>query len=224
MGLISGIIQLIVFNKLGPTGRQILMPTTGFLLGIFSNWIAILMCFKPCFPHHFSLFGCELFTIQGLFLKRQPQVCTLYSKMLCEHFLIFDKVVEYLQEQPELWEKLREAYVQFNTKIMRQTIGFRGWFAPLVLGRGQLEQFEKDLQEVLVNGLHQAKDVHDIASHYIGQITDIERKNKDALQRMPPDKFENLLHPIFKEDEWILILLGGVLGAIVGIAQIVLLS
>jgi uncharacterized membrane protein YheB (UPF0754 family) len=225
MGLISGIIQLIAFSNLGPTGRKILMPTTGFLLGIFSNWLAILMCFKPCFPRHIRLFGCDLFTVQGLFLKRQPQVCSLYSKMLCEHFLIFDKVVEYLQEQPVLWEKLVEAYVQFNTKIMRQTIGFRGWFAgSLVLGQGKLEQFEKDLQEVLVTGLQQAKDVHDIASHYIGQSTDIEAKNRDALQRMPPDKFENLLHPIFKEDEWILVLLGGVLGAIVGIAQIVILS
>merc|ERR1712060_264091 len=144
--------------------------------------------------------------------------------MLCEHFLIFDKIVEYLQEQPDLWEKLREAYVRFNTHIMRQTIGFSGWFAPLVLGRGQMAQFEKDLQENLVNGLQRAHDVHDIASAYIGEATDIERKNREALQRMPPDKFENLLHPIFKEDEWILILLGGILGAVVGVAQILLLS
>ena len=34
------------------------------------------------------------------------------------------------------------------------------------------------------------------------------------MQKMPPDEFENLLHPVFQEDEWILILLGGVLGAL----------
>ena len=32
-------------------------------------------------------------------------------------------------------------------------------------------------------------------------------------------EFEQLLHPAFQEDEWILILVGGVLGAMVGFGQ-----
>lgn len=36
---------------------------------------------------------------------------------------------------------------------------------------------------------------------------------------MSARQFERLLHPIFEEDEWILIVLGGVLGLIIGWGQ-----
>ena len=36
---------------------------------------------------------------------------------------------------------------------------------------------------------------------------------------MRSDEFEQLLHPVFLEDEWILISLGGVLGLVVGFVQ-----
>ena len=39
------------------------------------------------------------------------------------------------------------------------------------------------------------------------------------LKALPPKAFEELLHPVFQEDEAILIVVGGVLGALVGLAQ-----
>ena len=39
------------------------------------------------------------------------------------------------------------------------------------------------------------------------------------MTQMTSEEFEMLLHPAFQEDEWILILVGGVLGAIVGFGQ-----
>ena len=36
-------------------------------------------------------------------------------------------------------------------------------------------------------------------------------------------EFEGVLHPCFEEDEWILILVGGILGLFVGVAQLFLL-
>ena len=75
-----------------------------------------------------------------------------------------------------------------------------------------------------VQGLYKAHRLHALSSKYISKVTDIEARNRECLQRMPPDEFENLLHPVFQEDEWILVLLGGVLGAIVGLAQVYFLS
>ena len=40
-----------------------------------------------------------------------------------------------------------------------------------------------------------------VSSQYISQVTDIENRNRECLQRMPPNEFENLLHPVFQE--WI---------------------
>lgn len=39
------------------------------------------------------------------------------------------------------------------------------------------------------------------------------------MKQLSPKNFENLLHPVFQEDEIILIVVGGVLGAIAGVLQ-----
>jgi uncharacterized membrane protein YheB (UPF0754 family) len=54
---------------------------------------------------------------------------------------------------------------------------------------------------------------------YMDDVMDIENTIRDALQRMPPDEFINILRPVFKQDEFKLILVGGLLGAMAGAVQ-----
>lgn len=224
LGFICGLVQLIAFNHLDGTGRLILLPLTGFFLGIVTNWLAIIMCFKPCTPRHLRLFGCHIYTIQGLFLKRQADVAQVYSKMLCDHFFNFDKVMEYLQTQPKLWGRLKAAYMAHSTRILHATAGRMLVLAKVALGRDKFGQLEDDLNMAMVVNLSKAVPLHNFLSGYLAKACDIERTNTEAVRDMPPDKFEDLLHPVFQEDEWILVLLGGILGAIVGIAQVYFLS
>jgi len=225
MGFICGMVQLIAFNNLSGTTRVVFLPLTGFFLGIFSNWLAIQMVFKPVFPVPVWICGWHIYDIQGLFIKRQQEVCVLYSKMVVDNFLNFDKIVDYLMTQPKLWNRLKVAYLEHNTKVMKEAMGvIANWLAPWALGQQQFAGLEESMKTALVQGLYEAKDIHKIAGRYVGKVTGLERKNCAALQQMPPDKFENLLHPIFQEDEWILVLLGGVLGVMVGMGQIYFLS
>merc|ERR1712217_634889 len=131
MGFVCGCVQLIAFNNLNPMGRAIFLPVTGFVLGIASNWAAIMCVFKPCFPHPIKICGWHICDIQGLFLKRQPDVAVLYAKLLCEHFLSFTKVVNYLQTLEEVWPKLKEAYTQHNHRVLQETLGAFSTLAPL---------------------------------------------------------------------------------------------
>jgi uncharacterized membrane protein YheB (UPF0754 family) len=41
----------------------------------------------------------------------------------------------------------------------------------------------------------------------------------DRLAALPPDRFEGMLHPVFEEDEWMIMVLGAVLGVVVGTIQ-----
>ncbi|CAJ1339390.1 unnamed protein product [Effrenium voratum] len=225
LGFICGCVQLFAFNHLDAKGRMILLPGTGFFLGIFTNWLAIQMCFKPCFPRPVYVCGKYLGSIQGLFLKRQRDVATLYSKMLVDHFFDFDKVVAYLQTLP-VWEDLQDAYCQNTNKMMQKTMGqVMGFLARrIVIGPAKFKALEDDLVGASAERIAESDDLHEAASRYISVATDVFRSNASAMQKMPPDEFENLLHPVFQEDEWILILLGGVLGAVVGFAQVHFLS
>ena len=40
------------------------------------------------------------------------------------------------------------------------------------------------------------------------------------LRELPPNDFEGVLHPVFQEDEFKLILVGGVLGFVAGLLQV----
>eukprot|EP00928_Gymnodinium_smaydae_P004414 TRINITY_DN11503_c1_g6_i1.p1 TRINITY_DN11503_c1_g6~~TRINITY_DN11503_c1_g6_i1.p1 ORF type:complete len:509 (-),score=94.51 TRINITY_DN11503_c1_g6_i1:29-1555(-) len=220
LGFFCGCVQLLAYTHLGPLGRAIFLPATGFFLGIFTNWLAILVCFWPCFPHEVRLFGRRLFTIQGLFLKRQHEAAELYSRMLTENFFNFAYIIQYLQTKPKLWESLKTVYLEHNVQVFQQTLGAMKHVAPVAIGRQKFAALQQDVTMEIVNRVGGAKDMHSILEQYVEETTDVHRDNTRSMQAMSPDEFENLLHPIFKEDEWILILLGGVLGALVGLGQI----
>lgn len=225
LGFVCGCVQLVAWREMQGTARIVLLPLTGFFLGIVTNWLAIQMCFRPVMPVPLRICGWHICDLQGLFLKRQPEVCELYSKMLVDHFFNFSKVVEYLQTRHILWGRLTTAYHEHNSRVLRHTLGpVASTFAPLALGRGLYERLEHDIQMELVERIATAHQMHKDIERFIAVSADIFRTNRDAMTSMPPDKFENLLHPVFQEDEWILILLGGVLGAVVGVAQVHFLS
>ena len=58
-------------------------------------------------------------------------------------------------------------------------------------------------------------DVHE----YLMKRLDISQTLSSRLKKLSPTDFENLLHPVFQEDEIILIATGGVLGLVAGGAQ-----
>ncbi len=55
------------------------------------------------------------------------------------------------------------------------------------------------------------------------QAGHIQYMMRDRIARQSPGEFQELIRPIFREDEWILVAIGGALGALVGWGQLVLL-
>ena len=53
-----------------------------------------------------------------------------------------------------------------------------------------------------------------------GRRLAVERMLLERMEQMPPEQFQDLLRPCFKEDEWILILLGAALGFLAGLGQL----
>ena len=62
-----------------------------------------------------------------------------------------------------------------------------------------------------------------ISYDYQDEVLLIEDTVREAMRVLPPAEFEGVLHPVFEEDEIKLIFVGGVLGALVGLAQYTLI-
>ena len=47
----------------------------------------------------------------------------------------------------------------------------------------------------------------------------LEQVLRERIEQLPYEQFEELCHSVFKQDEWMLIAVGGLLGAAVGFGQ-----
>lgn len=218
LGFICGTIQLICFQYLDPVQQMIFLPLTGFILGNFSNWAALKACFWPINPHYVSILG-RMTKFQGLFLQRQHEVCVLYSDLLVQHFFNLHRTIDYLKTQDTVWPQL----IDLRRSQLAETVN-------LTIGAGfesvsrNFDPFIQSVVDVILEEVANDQELNEKAERYMVVASDIEDTNCERMKKMTPVQFENLLHPIFVEDEWILILLGGVLGAIVGIGQVIVLG
>jgi len=79
-----------------------------------------------------------------------------------------------------------------------------------------IEDAKKDMIDISLEILPQY--MTEIAD-YMDDAMNIREILGRRLARLEPEKFENIVHPIFKDDEWILLLVGAVLGIIIGLVQ-----
>jgi hypothetical protein len=54
---------------------------------------------------------------------------------------------------------------------------------------------------------------------YCDRALQIEQNLVRNLKALPPETHAEILHSVFKQDEWMLIVVGGALGAVVGALQ-----
>ena len=159
-------------------------------MGYITNWIALKWIFEPLIPTQ-----CGPFVLQGLFLRRQNAVSEEFSSYISSNILTSRRVWQSILSEPNLGE--------FN-KIIRRNIPF--------LSGVQLAAITNHLRSSLSNSQH--------ALHqYINQRLDLQRLLIERMKQLTPAEFEQVLHPIFQEDEVILIAAGGVLGFLAGALQ-----
>jgi uncharacterized membrane protein YheB (UPF0754 family) len=88
------------------------------------------------------------------------------------------------------------------------------------VGSARYRQLKEDIAE---RALAAAPHTMESAMAYAKEALGIERTVVEAMRALTPLEFESVLRPAFRQDEWKLILVGGILGAIVGELQVLLL-
>merc|ERR1719491_2685341 len=86
----------------------------------------------------------------------------------------------------------------------------------MMRGTSRYDRCKKSIGEYLIRSL---SDTMRHAEKYIHSAMDLENLLTTRIGAMSSLDFEQLLHPVFQEDEWKLVLLGGVLGVVVGMCQ-----
>lgn len=205
-GFLFGLVQMVVWY-LYP--EKWVMPFFGFLVGYATNWLAINMVFRPLDPVKWGPF-----TFHGLFLRRKKDVAEKFSRITTEEVLTLRNFMREIMNGPraDRTKAMIKRHMRplLESGVVRTAIqlafGAEG-YANLkhIMTEKAIAMSMEPLSDPRFN-LSRANRVHEIFTAKMQELTNRE--------------FQDLLRPAFEEDEWILIMLGAVLGLIAGWLQL----
>ena len=207
-GFIIGLVQMLcwlVFKQ------PWMLPAFGGFVGLFSDWLALQMLFRPLEPKR--ILG---FTLHGLFLKRQQEVAGDYAALISKQMLTPGLMMEELFTGPQ-----SDRVIQLVQKHVRRVIDEQtGIVRPLVIYAVGSEKYINMKAAVAERILSRLPETMKYMEGYAEDAMDVRNTLVTRMKQLTSVEFEGMLRPAFKEEEWILITVGAVLGFMVGEMQI----
>jgi uncharacterized membrane protein YheB (UPF0754 family) len=176
----------------------------GAIVGFATNWLALKWIFEPVEPTRFGPF-----VLQGQFLRRQKEVAETFSHFFATRILtsehMWHSILTNPNTRPAFCAMFAQHFEHFVSKVTRGLL------------QGTLDP--RTLQLLTTRALEQLPQHVSVLHSYIDKTLDLEQILKTRMNLMTSAQFERVLHPIFEEDEFTLILAGAVLGFAAGLIQ-----
>ncbi len=227
IGLFFGIIQM---------GIWLVVPwhwTIVFwagLWGLLTNWIAIWMVFNPVNPidfkapvlfkrlTHFPFMRPTLphigtYRLHGAFMRRQNEVADVFAQITTRELITVERIMQEMM-YGEGRERTRRIIRQHIAPVLERPV-VRTALA-VGLGKSEMTQLKNGIIDQCMNMTMEPMRDPEFNMSRAAKIFDLFRVR---IQALTPREFQNLLRPAFHEDEWMLIVLGGITGAIAGYLQ-----
>lgn len=191
----------------------ILIPVISAFIGWFTNWIAIKMLFHPKEPKR--ILGV---TFHGIFPKRQKVFAEKLGKMISAEFLSFEDIERKISS-PQNLQKLMPMIEGHVDKFLREKLGDEMPFLSLFIGDKTIRSLKKIFMlelEILFPQL-----MTSYAGHLQEEL-DLEKIVTEKVSAFSSDKLENILYQIMSKEFRFVEILGGVIGFIIGILQVLI--
>lgn len=206
-GFIIGVVQMLVF---GVTGWHLALPLFGLLTGGLTDYVALQMIFRPLerktvFP------GIKW---QGVFQAEREQVIHGYAALMAREIFTPKAIMESLLTGP-MSDKFFDIIQLEIGKTIDSQMGFAGRVISAVGGR-QYQDMKLQIAESIIEKLPETSAY---IEQYAAERLDLETVMIEKMMVLDSQSYENLLRPAFKDDEWIIVVLGAALGFICGEIQ-----
>ena len=206
-GFLFGLVQLGVWIVYP---QWWILPLFGLLVGYATNWVAIKLIFEPKEPKR--VLG---LTVQGLFHRRKEEVAGDFSAVVAAHVLTDDALFSQLTSESSRARILEVMHAEAQKLID----GYQNHpLAKGMLDDEKVARMEADVMAEVESEMFRNDGILAQIAAKSGQIRDTLR---EKMRDLPPEPFESVLRPAFKQDEWKLIAAGAVLGLIAGLLQLV---
>ncbi|MDI9319223.1 MAG: DUF445 family protein [Phycisphaerales bacterium] len=191
----------------------LLLPLISAFIGWFTNWIAIKMLFHPKEPKRFLGM-----TIQGIFPKGQKQFAIKLGALVASELLHFDEIANRIKDPKQL-ESAKPFISQHIDHFLEHKLKEKLPVISMFVGAGTLDKIKEGLLEEIDNMLPEL--MKQYADNLATKI-DIEKIVSEKVANFSSDKLEEILVAIMKKEFRFVEIIGGVLGFLIGLLQILL--
>lgn len=193
----------------------ILIPLISAFIGWFTNYIAIKMLFHPREPKRFLGM-----TIQGIFPKRQQQFAQKLGVLVATELIHFDEIARKLND-PEQLKALAPTIETHIDNFLQVRLKEKLPVISMFVGDNTLTKIKEGILEEIETLLPQ------LISQYtdsLAQHIDVEKMVTEKVANFSSGKLEVILNSIMKKEFFFVEVIGGVLGFVIGIMQVILTS
>jgi uncharacterized membrane protein YheB (UPF0754 family) len=179
------------------------LPIAGVLIGYSTNLIGIRMIFEPVEPRRLGPL-----VLQGLFLKRQPEVAGVYADIIADDVVTMSNVADDLMHGPNS-DRTRQLIEGALRPAVDRAVGRARPAVRVAVGSREYEAIRSSLAV-------------EAADYAVTPLADAEfnARQRDGVREfvaarvreMGPTEFSEMLRTAMREDEWLLYLHGAVLG------------
>jgi uncharacterized membrane protein YheB (UPF0754 family) len=178
------------------------LPVGGVLIGYTVNYLGITMIFEPVFPRRIGSL-----TLQGLFLKRQPEVSDVFARCIADEVINLHNVGHELLYGPRS-DRTRRLLEDTIRPAVDQAIGPAQGALRVAIGSREYDRIRASVATEAAD-FGAAFDDEEFGREQATRIYDFVARQ---MRKLPADDFSELLRSAIKQDEWLLFLHGAVLG------------
>lgn len=186
-----------------------LLPLGGLVVGFVTNWLAINLIFSPLKPRRILFWR-----VQGLFLRRQPEISEIWSRLVAEELITVEKVADAMLhgEHGDRTRAIIQKHLRpllDNTVIMKIT-------TQVAIGMTGYTDLKKAMNDKAVVA---TQDVFKDQAFNRERAPVVAGVLSEQMKQLAPAEFQDILRPAFREEELQLMVVGGLLGALAGAIQ-----
>ncbi len=180
-----------------------LLPILGVVVGWVTNWLALWMIYEPPDPVQVGRFR-----IHGLFIRRQPEVADVYARIVSDEILTMQNFGRELLNGSRADRTRNLIETAMRPAIDRATGPARG-AVRVAVGTREYDRISQSFAAEPVD--HMMTPLND-PEFSRNQSATMRKLIAERMREMASSDFSELLRTATRQDEWLLLLHGAVLG------------
>jgi uncharacterized membrane protein YheB (UPF0754 family) len=216
MGFVLGLLLGIPVAALtAVTGAPWVLLICGPIVGWVTNWVAILMIFEPVEPRRFLGFR-----LQGMFLRRQHEVAEVYAEVIADDIVTVENIGDELLNGASS-DRTRQMIANALRPAIDRSVGTARPLVRLAVGPREYDAIRETVAREGVNTT-----ITPLADAEINRQQSEAMRTLliDRMREMPAQDFSDMLRSAIRQDEWLLLAHGGVLGIVGGALHLALFA